>query len=198
MRLVKISIVRDDGYAKSVGFLPEDLIYKINGQYVETPQAVSDAIAKGAGIFTVVRGDKFIDISVQSSSLGVVLGEAVFDEDEWLKGRAVAGVLLSTAQAIPERKVVKTIGVVGAQCVYGVNALADLAAGVREFVGGRSQGLQKRIAEARVEVCRELQIEAHAVGGNAIIATSFEHTEIGDKGGYMLMVVGTGTAVVLE
>lgn len=198
MRLVKVSIVRDDGYAKTVGFLPEDLIYKINGQHVESPQVVTDALAKGPATFTVVRGDKTIDISVQSSSLGVVLGEAEFNEGEWLKGLAVASVLLTTAQAIPERKVVKTIGVVGAQCVYGVNALADLAAGVREFVGGRSQGLQKRIAEARVEVCREMQIEAHAVGANAIIAISFEHTEIGDKGGYMLMVVGTGTAVVVE
>lgn len=198
MRLVKVSIVRDDGYAKTVGFLPEDLIYKINGQHVESPQIVTETIAKGPANFTIVRGDKTIDISVQSSSLGVVLGEAEFDEGEWLKERAVASVLLTTAQAIPERKVVKTIGVVGAQCVYGVSALADLAAGVREFVGGRSQGIQKRIAEARVEVCRELQIEAHAVGGNAIIAASFEHTEIGDKGGYMLMIVGTGTAVMVE
>lgn len=198
MRIVSVSIVREDGYGFGVGLKPQDLIYKINGAPVDSPQAVTDALAKGIAQFVIIRGDEFVEIDVDSPSLGVVLNENEFDEAEWLARRAISRVLLTTGQTFADKRIVKTLDVVGAQCIYGVNAIADIAAGIREFVGGRSQGLQKRVAEARSEVCRELRAEAHAFGGNGVVAVNISYSEIGDKGGFMLMVVGTGTAVVLE
>ncbi len=198
MKVVSVSIVRDEGYAAAVGVKPHDLIYRINGLPVESPQVVTDAIGRGAAEFTIIRGENVFKINVDSPSLGVVLNEVEFDEMGWRDRRAISDVLLTTAQTFADKRVVKTLDIVGAQCVYGVNAIADLAAGIREFVGGRSQGLQKRIAEARLEVCQELRAEAHIRGGNGVVAVSFTHTEIGDKSGYMLMVVGTGTAVLVE
>lgn len=198
MKIVSVSIVRDDGYASKVGIKPHDLIYRINGTLVESPQAITDAIAEGAAQFTIIRGDDIILINVDSPSLGVVLNEVEFDEAGWLDRQAVSSVLLTTAQTFADKRILKTLDVVGAQCVYGVNAFADFAAGIREFVGGRSQVLQNRIAAARIEACRELRAEAHMRGGNGVIATSFSHSEIGDKGGFMLMVVATGTAVIVE
>jgi uncharacterized protein YbjQ (UPF0145 family) len=198
MKIVSVSIVRGDGYAHQMGLKPHDLIYRINGAAVETPQAVTDSIALGPSEFTIIRDDEILQFNIDSSSLGVVLNEIEFDEQRWLERQAISAVCLTTAQNFSDKRIVRTLDVVGAQCIYGVNAFADLAAAVREFVGGRSQGLQKKVAEARREVCRELRIEAHMLGANAVIAVAFEHTEIGDKGGYMLMVTGTGTAVVVE
>ena len=198
MRLVTVSIVRDDGNAAKIGIQPNDLIYRINGAPVASPQAVTDTIAAGSAQFTLLRAGKLVEVSVESSSLGVVLNEVEFDEGAWLRDQAIENVLLTTAQSVADRRIIKTLDIVGAQCIYGVNAFADLAAGIREFVGGRSQGLQRKIAEARQEVCRELRAEAHMLGGNGVIAVAFEYTEIGDKGGYMLMVTGAGTSVVLE
>lgn len=198
MKMVGVSIVRSDGYAYQIGLKPHDLIYRINGAAVVAPEAVTEAIALGPSEFTIIRDDEILQFHIDSPSLGVVLNEIEFDEQRWLERQAISAVCLTTAQNFSEKRVVRTLDVVGAQCIYGVNAFADLAAGVREFVGGRSQGLQKKIAEARRDVCRELRIEAHMLGANGVIAVAFEHTEIGDKGGYMLMVTGTGTAVVVE
>lgn len=198
MKLVAFSNVRDDGYAASVGFQPRDLIYRINGQLIDAPQSVSEVIARGPSVFTIIRDDTIVEINVDSSTLGVALGEMEFDEEVWRKKIAIAAIQLTTAQTFADKRIVKTLDIVGAQCIYGVNAFADLAAGIREFVGGRSQGLQQKVAEARLEVCRELREEAQKMGANGVIAVAFEHAEIGDKGGYMLMVTGTGTAVLVE
>lgn len=198
MKSVVISIVRDDGYAAQIGLRAQDVIYRIDGNLVESPQSVTDRLAKGAAKFSVIRGDEMLHINIDSTSLGVLLNEIDFDEAGWLERQAVSSVLLTTAQTFSEKRITKTLDVVGAQCVYGVNAIADLTAGFREFVGGRSQVLQRKIAEAREQVCRELRSEAHVRGGNGVVAVSFSFSEIGDKGGYMLMVVGTGTAVVVE
>lgn len=198
MKAVSVSIVRDEGYAAKIGIKPQDLIYRINGSPVESTQAVTDAISNCSAQFTIIRNDEIVLIDVDSPSLGVVLNEVDFDEEGWLDRRAMAGVLLTTAQSFADKRIVNTFDIVGSQCIYGVNAFADLAAGIREVVGGRSQGLQNKLAEARIEVCRELRAEAHKRGANGVIAVSFTHTEIGDKGGYMLMVVGTGTAVFVE
>lgn len=198
MKLVIISSIRDDGYAFKAGFKKFDLIYRINGAPVENPEAVTDSIKKGPAQFTIIRSDEVINITVETATLGVVLNETDFNEKEWLERKSVSSVLLTTAQNIHNREIINTLGIVGAQCVYGVNAFADLAVGIRELVGGRSQVLQKKIAEARLEVCRELQGEAHMLGGNGVVAVTFEHTEIGDKSGYMLMVTGTGTAVIFK
>lgn len=198
MKAVQVNLVRDDSYALAAGIATGDIILRINDKPISSPAQVSDEVAKGPCSFTIIRGASQITRPIDSPTLGVVLGEIDFDEHAFAEVRAIADVVLSTAPTIPGRTIVKPIDVVGAQCVYGVNALADLAAGFREFVGGRSVGLQKRISEARSEVCRELKAEAHRVGANGVVAVTFEHAEIGDKGGFMLMVTATGTAVVCD
>lgn len=193
---VSVSIVRDGGYAESVGIKPKDLIYRINGLSVCSCHHVTDAISGGNATFTIIRGSKLFDVQIISSSLGVVLDEVDFDEDEWNTARLIDDVVLSTAQTIPGKEIVKTIGVVGSQCVYGLNLLADIMAGVRDMAGGRSTTLQNALSEARETASAELKSEAHKAGANGVIATSFSYSEIGDKGGYMLMVTATGTAVI--
>ena len=197
-RFVSINIVKDDSYAAQIGLKPYDVIYKIDGDFVTTPQSVNEALQSGAASFEVIRGDELMAFYVSSKSLGVVLGEIEFDEETWLDKQKENSVILSTAQSIPGKSITKTIDIVGSQCVYGVNALADFTAGIRDFVGGRSRTLQSMLAEARKEVSAEIRAEAHKLGANGVIAIHFEHSEIGDKGGFMLLVAATGTAVVIE
>lgn len=198
MTAVIVSIVRDGGYAATVGIQPQDIIYQINGETVTDPQQVTDRIASGSARITVIRSDQLHELGITSATLGVVLNMIEFDLEAWETRRNIASMPLSTAPTLPSREITETLDIVGAQCVYGVNAIADLAGGLREFVGGRSQGLQKKIAEARAQVCQELREAAYQLGGNAVIAVTIEHTEIGDKGGFMLMVTGTGTAVIAQ
>lgn len=196
MTAVIVSIVRDGGHAATVGMQQQDIIYQVNGETVTDPQQVTDRIASGSARITAIRSDQLHELEITSATLGVVLNMIEFDLEAWETRRNIARIPLSTAPTLPGREITETLDIVGAQCVYGVNALADLAGGLREFVGGRSQGLQNKIAEARSQVCQELREAAHQLGGNAVIAVTIEHAEIGDKGGFMLMVTGTGTAVI--
>ncbi len=196
MTAVIVSIVRDGGYAATVGIQPQDIIYQVNDETVTDPQQVTDRITSGSARLTIMRSDQLHEFEITSATLGVVLNIIEFDLEAWQTRRNIASMPLSTAPTLPGREIIATLDIVGAQCVYGVNALADLAGGLREFVGGRSQGLQNKIAEARTEVCQELRKAAYQLGGNAVIAVTIEHAEIGDKGGFMLMVTGTGTAVI--
>jgi len=54
--------------------------------------------------------------------------------------------------------------------------------------------LQKTLREAREIVLDELKREAHALGGNAVVAIDLDYGEISTTG-TMLMLVASGTAV---
>ena len=44
MTAVIVSIVRDGGYATTVGIQQQDIIYQVNGETVTEPQQVTDRI----------------------------------------------------------------------------------------------------------------------------------------------------------
>ena len=52
--------------------------------------------------------------------------------------------------------------------------------------------------DAREAVLYELKREAHERGGNAVIAIDLDYTQIGDGGTAMVLLVASGTAVVIE
>ena len=196
MKTVCFNILRDDGYAKKAGFKENDVILELNGQPITETQQVSDVIVRGKSTFKLARGVNVVSIDVDSPTLGVVLGEREFDLEAFNRSNAIATLKLSTNPTLPGHEITQTLDIVGAQCVYGVNAFADIAGGLRELVGGRSKAIQDKLAEARREVSQELREEAYKLGANAVISVTFEHSEIGDKGGFMLMVTATGTAAI--
>lgn len=108
----------------------------------------------------------------------------------------VACVLLTTEGQI-DLKIRRRINVVTAECAFGMNALKDLFAGVRNIIGGRSEAIQKTMRDARDTVLFELRREAYRVGGNAVVGVSLNYVDLSGAG-TMVMLVASGTAVVLE
>jgi uncharacterized protein YbjQ (UPF0145 family) len=106
--------------------------------------------------------------------------------------------VLVTTEMQPDIGIQKRITIVTAEVAYGMNIFKDLFASVRNIVGGRSEAVQKTMRDARETVLYELKREAHAVGGNAVIAVDLDYTQIGDGGWNMVMLVASGTAVVAE
>ena len=136
--------------------------------------------------------------------LGVkATNEEIFDE-EARKQAALATkqkneMLLTTEMCPTGINVKDRLGIVTAECVFGMNAFRDLFAGVRDIVGGRSGAMQKVFKDARKTVLDELKEEAFSVGGNAVIAVDIQYIEISkNSGGSMLMVAATGTSVVID
>ena len=94
--------------------------------------------------------------------------------------------------------VVDRLGVIASECVLGVNVFRDFKSAITNITGGRSQGLQNSLKEAKEIVFRELKLEAHNLGANAVIGIDLDYQELNGKGGDMLMLVASGTAVILN
>ncbi|WP_245813634.1 YbjQ family protein [Boseongicola aestuarii] len=114
------------------------------------------------------------------------------------RSRAVDAIIVTTETMLDGIHVKKRLGVVTAECAYGMNIFKDLFAGIRNIVGGRSEAVQKTMRDARETVLKELKREAHSVGANAVIAVDLDYTQIGDKGWNMVLLIASGTAVIIE
>lgn len=90
------------------------------------------------------------------------------------------------------------LGIVTAECAYGMNAFKDLFASVRNIFGGRSEAVQSTMRDARETVLYELKQEAHRLGADAVVAVDLDYVQIGDGGWSMVMLVASGTAVKID
>ena len=110
----------------------------------------------------------------------------------------LGSVLLTTAHTLQDVTVTKYLGVVSAECAYGMNVFKDMFANVRNLVGGRSAAVEDTMRDSRETVMQELKREAHAKGANAVIAVDLDYTQLGAGGNMMVLVSASGTAVVIE
>lgn len=113
-----------------------------------------------------------------------------------VKDAEIEAVLLTTETA-PNLPIIKRIEIVTAECAFGMNIFKDLFAGVRDIVGGRSEAVQKTMRDSRRTALYELKKEAHAVGANAVVGVDLDYVELSSAGS-MVMLVASGTAVVIE
>jgi len=112
------------------------------------------------------------------------------------KEAAINSITLTTETA-PNLKITKRIEIVTAECAFGMNIFKDLFAGVRDIVGGRSEAVQKTMRDSRKTVLYELKKEAYEVGANAVVGVDLDYVEMSSVGS-MVMLVASGTAVVIE
>jgi len=110
------------------------------------------------------------------------------------EGNELASIILTTEMSV-NIEIEERVGVITAECVYGVNIFRDLFAAARDAVGGRAKAQQKILKDARKTVLEELRREAHSLGANAVIAIDLDYSEISGGGKSMLLLVASGTAV---
>lgn len=103
-------------------------------------------------------------------------------------------IIVTTTHTIEGRPIQDYLGVVTGEVIVGANIFRDLFASIRDIVGGRSGSYERILAEAREQAIGELQAEAAARGGNAVVGVDLDYEVIGAQGS-MLMVSASGTAV---
>ena len=106
--------------------------------------------------------------------------------------------IITTTNNVPGMEIVEYKGLATGEVVAGINFLRDLGAGLRNFFGGRSQGYEDEIIQARAEALKELEARATAMGANAVIGVRIDFDALGSNGNNMLLVTVTGTAVVVR
>jgi uncharacterized protein YbjQ (UPF0145 family) len=99
---------------------------------------------------------------------------------------------ITTTDSIEGRAIVEYAGVVSGEAVIGANVVSDIAAGIRDVVGGRSGSYEKKIETGRKEAINDIRAEAEELGADAVVGASFDYEEMAEG---MLWVNLSGTAV---
>jgi uncharacterized protein YbjQ (UPF0145 family) len=100
--------------------------------------------------------------------------------------------IITTTDGLDGREVTEYLGVVSGEAVIGANVVSDIAAGIRDVVGGRSASYEKKIEQGRTEAIDDLRAEAEDLGADAVVGTTFDYEEMAEG---MLWVNLSGTAV---
>ncbi|WP_049921057.1 YbjQ family protein [Halopiger djelfimassiliensis] len=101
-------------------------------------------------------------------------------------------VIVTTTDGIDGREITEYCGVVSGEAVIGANVVSDIAAGIRDIVGGRSGSYEKKIETGREEAIADIRAEATELDADAVVGATFDYEEMGEG---MLWVNLSGTAV---
>lgn len=108
----------------------------------------------------------------------------------------LARLRLTTADSFePVWRVVRWLGPVFGEAILGANILDDMAAGIRDVVGGRSEAYERQLGKGREYAIAEMGRSAVALGANAVVALRLDYETLK---GSMLMVCAQATAVVVD
>lgn len=104
--------------------------------------------------------------------------------------------ILSTTNNIDGKPIKDYIGIVTGETIIGANIFKDFFASIRDVVGGRSGSYERVLREAKDTALKEMEESAKRLNANAIVGIDLDYETVG-KGGGMLMVTASGTAVKL-
>jgi uncharacterized protein YbjQ (UPF0145 family) len=107
--------------------------------------------------------------------------------------------IVVTTPNMEGRRITQYLGLVSGDAILGANIFRDLFAGIRDIVGGRSAAYEKELRQAKRIALVEMMDEATELGANAVVGVDLDYETIAmGRGGGMLMVSASGTAVVIE
>lgn len=104
--------------------------------------------------------------------------------------------ILTTTPTVEGRTITEYKGVVFGEVIAGVNFLRDIAANIRNFIGGRSGSYEEELIQARNQAMNEMADRARQLGADAVVGIDLDYEVLGQDNG-MLMVTASGTAVKL-
>jgi len=111
------------------------------------------------------------------------------------KAKKLKNFPLTTSIQFAKYEVEDELGIVTAECVFGMNLFRDVFASIRDVVGGRSSASQKVLRDLRDTCLTELKQEAFDLGADGVLAVDLDYQEFSGQGKGMLFLVASGTAV---
>ena len=104
--------------------------------------------------------------------------------------------ILTTTPNVEGRTIAEYKGVIFGEVISGVNFFKDIAAGIRNIIGGRSNSYEDELIKARTQAMEEMSSRAAQLGADAVVGIDIDYEVLGQDNG-MLMVTASGTAVKL-
>lgn len=105
--------------------------------------------------------------------------------------------IVSTTPSLEGYSIQEYKGVVFGEVIAGINLFKDFGAGLTNLFGGRSDGYEEELLNARSTAMAEMEARAVQLGANAIVGVDMDYEMLGSDNG-MMMVNVSGTAVVVE
>lgn len=105
--------------------------------------------------------------------------------------------ITTTTPTIEGKRIVRYMGIVTGETIFGTNVFRDFLASIRDIVGGRSGSYEEVLRKGKDEAIHEMESRAAAMGANAIVGVDLDYETVGQNGS-MLMVTCSGTAVWVE
>ena len=105
--------------------------------------------------------------------------------------------IVTTTPTIEGKTIVAYKGIVIGEVIVGINFVKDILAGFSNVFGGRSKSYEGELKEAYTQALQEMESRASALGVNAVVGVDLDYEVLG-AGNDMLMVIVSGTAVVIE
>ena len=102
--------------------------------------------------------------------------------------------LCSNTEDIPGQQIVEFYGVVTGSTVRAKHIGRDIAASLKNFVGGELKGYTELLQEARKEALHRMMEQARSLGANAVINVRFATSSIA-QGAAELFAYGTAVKV---
>ena len=102
--------------------------------------------------------------------------------------------IVSTTPSLEGMKIVCYLNIVYGEVIMATDAGQDFMAGFSNFFGGRSGAYEEALADARKDALNEMKKRAQALGANAVVGVDIDY----ESHNQMLMVIASGTAVVVE
>ena len=102
--------------------------------------------------------------------------------------------LVTTTEELPDKKIVKVLGVVFGSCVQTKHVGRDIGAGLRSLVGGEARGYTEMMEESRRTATERMIAQAKALGANAVITMRYMTAQT-MKGAAEMIAFGTAVKV---
>ncbi len=108
--------------------------------------------------------------------------------------------LLSTTSSLDGKIIKEYRGIVFGEVISGINFIKDFTASITNFTGGRASEYEEELVSARADAISEMIERAKKIGANGLVGVKVdvESITVGEQAQIMIMVVATGTAVVIE
>lgn len=156
--------------------------------------------AKTDLINTVMGYDKDAYCSTCSVDLGQAIVKSQNEKYDKVRQEIIAlsaSIPVITSQA-PSNWEYEVLDMVSTQTTSGTGFLTDLSQSINDFFGSGSNTTNRKVSEA-TEVCKTaIRNQCLKLGGNAIIATDIDFSEVGSGSTNMLMVCMAGTAIRVD
>ena len=115
-----------------------------------------------------------------------------------IKRRAEVELIIITTETTPNLNISERLDIVTAQAAFEINQFKDAVVGLLNPVKGRSSELEKQLDVLRERSLYSLKEKAFDLGANGIVAVDLDISTVTIGQVSMLMMVASGTAVVIE